>query len=538
MIDTSNLAPGHQQVLKRLKDDFKFYARNCLKISTKDGSLIPLVFNSAQEYLHQRIEEQKAKTGMVRTIIVKGRQQGCSTYVEARYFHQAQMTPGLKAFILTHHSKSTEQLFGMVKQYAAGFPKELTDFAASDTQNRNQFVFSASKSSYAVGTAGSDAVGRGFTLQLFHGSEVAFWENTSEIAMGALKAVNPVPGTEIILESTANGVGNFFHNMALAGLDPDSTYQTVFIPWFWQAEYRRAVPANFSPTDEEKTLKSLYSLTDEQIFWRRRTIIDEFEGEAWRFQQEYPNTLAEAFVSATETFFNPNILAQARKAKIELIESAPRVMGVDLAGMGADRSVILIRQGRHIIHKAVYRDHNTSAMAALVAQQAREFDVDRIFVDIGNAGPGVYDRLVEDYGLADVARAVNFGSGATRQDLYQNKRAEMIFEAKKWTESEGGVVIPDEDGIVTELLAHPRPKPSTVRGTWLFKAKDEIKAELKRSPDEADALFLTFAEPVQSRALSKLANEQFGMAGISDHKSQIGGSKTMAHFRARQRGRR
>ena len=111
----------------------------------------------------------------------------------------------------------------------------------------------------------------------------------------------------------------------------------------------------------------------------------------------------------------------------------------------------------------------------------------------------------------------------------------MIFEAKKWTEDEGGCVIPDEDGFVTECLAHPMPKPSTIRGTFCFVDKAKIKEQLKRSPDEFDAWVLTFAEPVPSRAVSKQMNEQRGMAGgLVYQESSVGGSKTMNRFRERR----
>lgn len=67
---------------QRLKDDFEFYARNCLKIRTKDKGLQPLELNSAQKYIHQRLQQQIKKTGKVRAILLKGRQQGASTYAE------------------------------------------------------------------------------------------------------------------------------------------------------------------------------------------------------------------------------------------------------------------------------------------------------------------------------------------------------------------------------------------------------------------------------------------------------------------------
>jgi hypothetical protein len=89
-----------------------------------------------------------------------------------------------------------------------------------------------------------------------------------------MQAIPDVENTEVILESTANGVGNYFHEMwqkAEAGL---SDFIAIFVPWFWQDEYARNVPSDFICTPEETELQLLYGLTKEQITWRRAKIID------------------------------------------------------------------------------------------------------------------------------------------------------------------------------------------------------------------------------------------------------------------------
>lgn len=70
---------------QRLKDDFEFYAPRCLRIRTKEGAVKPFHLNQAQRYIHERLEQQKRELGYIRAIILKGRQQGCSTYVEGRF---------------------------------------------------------------------------------------------------------------------------------------------------------------------------------------------------------------------------------------------------------------------------------------------------------------------------------------------------------------------------------------------------------------------------------------------------------------------
>src|SRR5262249_28710996 len=84
-----------------LRSDLPYFAEHCLKLRPKSGSLAPFVFNPAQLELHGRIEEQKARTGKVRVIILKARQLGISTYLSARFFHRCFFAPRLRPFILS-----------------------------------------------------------------------------------------------------------------------------------------------------------------------------------------------------------------------------------------------------------------------------------------------------------------------------------------------------------------------------------------------------------------------------------------------------
>src|SRR5580693_319951 len=112
----------YQADLIRLRDDFPFFARKCLFIRTKSGELVPLKLNKAQTFLHERLEMQRAK-GKVRAIIVKGRQLGISTYLQARFYWKLwRTTKALRAFILTHEQDATDNLFGMAQRYHDNLP--------------------------------------------------------------------------------------------------------------------------------------------------------------------------------------------------------------------------------------------------------------------------------------------------------------------------------------------------------------------------------------------------------------------------------
>jgi len=258
---------------KQLKDDFRFYARNCLHIRTKNEGLKPLLLNDAQEYIHSKLQEQIAKTGKVRAILLKGRQQGASTYVEGRFVWRTTHNKGVRAFILTHEAESTNALFEMTQRYFEHLPQFVRP--SIEKSNAKELKFDKLDSGYKIGTAGNKAVGRGQTIQYFHGSEVAFWMNASEHTKGIMQAIPDAPGTEVIFESTANGVGNFFHEqwkLAESGL---SEFQAIFVPWFWQSEYKKPLPDGFDLDIEEAKVKELYDLSKEQMYWRRIKIAEQ-----------------------------------------------------------------------------------------------------------------------------------------------------------------------------------------------------------------------------------------------------------------------
>jgi hypothetical protein len=475
-----------------LQSNLPFFARNTLKIKNKEhGTIIPFVFNRAQEYLHSRIEKQIADKGRARIIILKGRQQGCSTYVSARFYHKCTRHKGKAVFILSHEYQTTNKLFAMVDRFQQHCPDAIKPH--TDVYNNKQIKFDRLDSEYTTGTAGNEDVGRGGTLQYFHGSEVGFWENTDGIETGIMQSIADVDNTEIILESTANGMGNMFHRKCMSAMRGEGDYELVFIPWFWQKEYRRETDDNFTLTDEEMDLKNSFDLEDSQVYWRR-VKIEEF-GTEWKFRQEYPMTVQDAFVTSGTSLVNGDAIIKARKAKF-IDNTAPLILGVDV-GREQDRTVILPRKGRCVLPYTIF-DPKTEGLvrqttiASRLARIIERQNVNKIFIDVAK-GYGIIDILVAD-GFADIVRGVFFNEGAIENDKYANKRAEMHILARDWIESEA-VSIPDIDEFEVDIASIPDYK-ETMNGLVQMPSKKDIKKVLGRSPDLWDAFILTFAYPV------------------------------------------
>jgi hypothetical protein len=296
--------------LKILKNDFFQYAKLNLKIKTKEGKILPLEFNDPQIYIHEQLEQQLATTGKIRALILKGRQQGASTYTEGRFYWRTSLNFGKQAYILTHEQAATDNLFNMAKRYHDnGHPGLKPSTGAS---NAKEMLFDRLDSGYKVGTAGSKAVGRSGTIQYFHASEAAFWPNAHEHFAGVVQCVpdgDEAGGTEIIIESTANGVGGKFHELWMQAINGESEYIAIFVPWFWTKGYRKDA-THFKPTEEELRQQKLYGVDNEQLAWRRAKI--EEMGKAL-CDQEYPYCWQDAFLASGRTVFDKEETASALK---------------------------------------------------------------------------------------------------------------------------------------------------------------------------------------------------------------------------------
>lgn len=486
-----SLNERERAIRQRLKNDFDHYAVKALRIRTKSGQVTPFVFNKAQRYIHSRLEEQRLTTGRVRALILKGRQQGCSTYVGGRFYHLTTHRKGVRTFILTHEDAATQNLFEMVNRYHEHCNPLLKP--STGAANAKELFFDRLDSGYKVGTAGTKGVGRSSTVQLFHGSEVGFWPNAEAHAAGVLQAVPDADGTEIILESTANGVGNFFHQRwrdAEAGI---GDFIAVFVPWFWQEEYRKVPPVGFDLTDEEIEYGNAYDLDLDQLAWRRAKM-SELRDPAL-FKQEYPATAAEAFqMSGHDSYIRPEVVVKARKAEHE--GYGPLVIGFDPAWTGADRSAMAWRQGRKLIKVEARGQLDTMQSAGWCKQVLDTDNPARLFVDVGGVGAGVYDRLCE-MGYRRKVIAVNFGSSPMEPPPADgggpvNRRAEIWMRSLEWLEDEAGVQIPDSDELQADATGPTYRYDSMTR--LLLEKKDDMRRRGVKSPDLWDAVALTFSE--------------------------------------------
>lgn len=364
-------------------------------------------------------------------------------------------------------------------------------------------------------------------------SEVAFWPHADTHATGVLQGVPLSDGTEIFMESTANGIGNYFHTQWQLAEKGESEYIAVFLVWFWQDEYTLPCDDDFELTHEEFELLGLFKkegLTAEHLNWRRSKISEFTTGGEeghWRFKQEYPFTASEAFqTSGEESLIDPKYVLAARKTTKQM--SGAHVVALDPARFGKDRAAFIHRNGRKMYGSKFYRKKTTMELVGYCVRilvdpvTAAPSDVDMLFIDIGGLGAGIYDRLVElgygeEDGPAGHARIMGVDSArrALDEDRYANKRAEMGVNMRDWFEQDGGVDIEDLDVLQADFCCVQYGYDSS--GRYLLESKDHITGVRKLiSPDFFDAGSLTFAEPV-ARPDFKKRKAQQAMKAIDYH---------------------
>jgi hypothetical protein len=224
-------------------------------------------------------------------------------------------------------------------------------------------------SGYRVGTAKNIfGAGRALTLQLFHGSEVAYWPHAEGHFAGAMKAISLVSETEIILESTANGPEGAFYDQWIKAERGQSDFTPIFLPWFIDPDNARQLEDGYEPSVEEQEYQRLYRLSDEQLCWAHFENIA-LGGEpgiiCHTFRQENPACAAEAFQTAGDDSFIPaEAILRARRWKAPDQSYLPRVLGIDVARNlgGGDQTRIVDRQGRKagMIDKRLHTDMHRS----------------------------------------------------------------------------------------------------------------------------------------------------------------------------------
>jgi hypothetical protein len=180
-----------------------------------------------------------------------------------------------------------------------------------------------------------------------------------------------------------------------------------------------------------------------------------------------------------------------RHLPLDQYQFAPRVIGVDVARYGDDRTAIVHRQGLVMFEPVVLRGMDTQGVISRVAAEAQRWSPQMIFIDTGG-NPGVFDGLRAS---GFTCSPVEFGAKPTRPE-FLNKRVEMWVAVRDWLKT--GAAIPKDEALIADLCA-PRFTFRNARGLVQLESKDDLRGRGLASPDLGDALACTFSYPLAPR---------------------------------------
>jgi hypothetical protein len=188
-------------------------------------------------------------------------------------------------------------------------------------------------------------------------------------------------------------------------------------------------------------------------------------------------------------FLATDVVDRAMSAVVPEIDDDYLAMGVDVARFGSNATVITLRSSNRMVDQTEYRGLDTMMTAAKVAELIDSRDPDVVFVDGVGLGAGVVDRLRQlGFRVVDVQSAA-----MPNDDRYLNKRAEMWGGLKEWLN--GNVSLLRNDELRSQLIAVEYGL--NMRGKTQLESKADMQKRGLSSPDRADSLALTFAEPIR-----------------------------------------
>ena len=241
----------------RYRHDFPFWTATLVRIHNKDaGADVLFRLRYPQRMLVSRFEEKRRAGLPIRLILLKARQWGGSTTTQLymawlQFIHKR----GLNSLIIAHQGAASDEIKDMFDTMIKDYPLEMLHEMGEcyDTNEPKMIGVGKSGSTHRVpqrnckikiGTAERPDGCRGGAYSLVHLSEVGIWKKTDgkspeDIVRSACSGILFKPYTMIVMESTANGTGNFFHTEYTAAADPKipSQYEALFISWFDIEQY-------------------------------------------------------------------------------------------------------------------------------------------------------------------------------------------------------------------------------------------------------------------------------------------------------------
>lgn len=478
---------AHAWTMLRFKHDFEFWAEKCVNIFYKDvGKKGPLILNPGQRKVLNELENQRRAGNPVRVIILKARQWGATTLISSYMaWLQLILNTNCNSIFCGHNKDAAINIRGMLEHLMAEYPVDYWDTDISTRPELRPFAGSPNireirgrDCRVTLATAETPDAVRGANIALAHLTEVAYYPNSSQhspenLMKAIIGSVANAAGTAVVMESTANGVGNFFHREWERASAGESDKTAIFIPWAMIPQYSHSIdsidPQEFFDSFDkyEQHLWFNHNLTLEQIKWHRDTLRSYPSAES--FHAEYPIDASEAFALSGNAVFHPDKIRDLAasvtepdaigemvspskfspdpKGNLRIWEQPEKdeqyVAAMDIGGRSerADWSVIsVLAAGPNPRVVAQWRGHIDHDILADKAMEIGQFYNKALLVVESNSVESGDDRAIVDYSLPvleklrpyrNIYRRRNIdtlsGSFSDRLGFHTNRRTKQLL---------------------------------------------------------------------------------------------------------------
>lgn len=329
------------------RQDFDLFARRELKIQTKAQQLESFVLRPFQQNLVEWMSHQRQRTGYVRQVWLKNRQIGTTTISAGWIFWRTALNPDTNSIVVAHEIPVAEDIFLKYKRFYENIGADIRPMKLYDTKqqlvfdnpsSRNRIRHPGLASRIVVATSKNIHLGAGGTFHNVHLSEAARYDNAGEVAASVFGTVSLVPGTTIIVESTAQAIGHWFHELCEQARVPGSSSPFEFHFIGYDQDPQCWLPLEpdevWESTPDERELVQEFRLTREVLKWRRMKLA-EYLGDIDLFNREFPLTYEEAWILKDVQVFPFEQLRSLRPQVAPPFRQGEIVAGPKFREMGA-----------------------------------------------------------------------------------------------------------------------------------------------------------------------------------------------------------
>lgn len=311
-----------------VREDIKNHPEYLIEIAfvivDKDKKTIPFFLNEVQQSFLNDINQAKrdfaaGKRFHLKFLVLKGRQQGFTSFITAYQLANAIISKNFSGFTLADSGDNTNTIFEDKAKYIYN---QLPDVLKPTEKynNRREFHFEKLNSRWRVNTAGNKEVGRSKTINFFHGSEAAFWDSIISIMTGLGEALTK--DSIQILETTANGL-NEYKDIWDDAVDGKNNWDPKFYEWWLTPEYTQAFEDKYREEQFKRDVEEA-----ETDFFKKLKLHQDYDGLTWgqlywyygkykdlkdKLPQEYPCTAEEAFLASGRPRFDVATLMEYLK---------------------------------------------------------------------------------------------------------------------------------------------------------------------------------------------------------------------------------